>query len=112
MDISYLDVHMVVVLVGQRIMIGVIRFSKGLTTPSPKDKPVLEIEKKDDPRTCALMGNTQADGVNGCILPFLQIFKKKKKDDLAISKSSHGRSVGWMKRNVRRICFKFLLIYF
>jgi len=69
--------HVVVVLVGEEMMIGAIRFSKGFMTPSQKDKPVLIVEGKDDPRTCALRGNTHADGINGCMLPLLQISKTK-----------------------------------
>lgn len=40
---------MVVVLVGEGMLIGAIRFSKGFMTPYQKDKPVLRIEEKDDP---------------------------------------------------------------
>ena len=98
---------MVIVLVGEGMMIGAIRFSKGFMTPSQKDKPVLRIEEKDDPRTCALRGNTHADSINGCVLPLLQNFKTKEDENKirlyfpAISKSSHVRSVGWMERNVK-----------
>lgn len=76
-------------------------------TPYQKDKPVLRIEEKDDPRTCALRENTHTDGINGCVLPHLKIFITKEDENKIrlylpeISKSSHIRSVGWMERKVK-----------